>query len=405
MSDLNATPSASRVAIGLFGRRNTGKSSLLNAISGQQIAVTSDVAGTTTDPVYRSMEMLPIGPVVLIDTAGLDDEGELGALRIEKTYEALRKCHLAVVVCDAKRGVGDEEITLIAELRHRKIPSIAVLNKCDANAVSDEELARIQKQIGIPMVCASAATGEGIDKVKQLIIDNARLAEEDPPLVEGLVRPGDIAVLVTPIDTGAPKGRMILPQQQTIRDILDHDAVCVVTKQSELTLTLQSLKKPPVVVITDSQAFAEVSAKTPVDIPMTSFSMLFARQKGDLEEMVRGALRVNTLRAGDRVLIVEGCTHHRQSDDIGTVKLPRWIRSIAGDDIQFEWASGAHYPKDISKYALIVHCGGCMLNRNEMRYRVGAAREAGVPITNYGVLIAHVLGILPRAAAPFGIRI
>ncbi len=401
MSDLNATPTASRVAIGLFGRRNAGKSSLLNAITGQQVAVTSKVAGTTTDPVFKSMELLPIGPVVLIDTAGLDDEGELGTLRVEKTYEALRKCHLAVVVCDAKDGITAEETALIDELRRRKIPCVGVLNKSDTAQLTEEDVARISKQAGIPMVCTSATTGEGIGEVKQLITDNARFAEDDPSLVEGLVKAGDIAVLVTPIDTGAPKGRMILPQQQTIRDVLEKDCIAVVAKESELTLTLERLGAPPAVVITDSQAFARVSAETPEDVPLTSFSILFARQKCDLAEMVRGARRVNTLKAGDRVLIVEGCTHHRQKDDIGTVKLPRWITGIAGSGIAFEWASGAHYPRNIADYALIVHCGGCMLNRNEMRYRVKTAREAGVCITNYGVLIAHVLGILPRAVKPF----
>ncbi|MFA9381898.1 MAG: [FeFe] hydrogenase H-cluster maturation GTPase HydF [Acetanaerobacterium sp.] len=401
MSDLNATPMANRVAIGLFGRRNAGKSSLINAITGQAVAVTSEVAGTTTDPVYKSMELLPIGPVVFIDTAGLDDEGALGALRVEKTYEALRKCHLAVLVCDAREGITPLETAFIEELCRRKIPCVCVLNKCDAVTLPDEDLARLRTSVSLPMVCASAVTGAGIDEVKHLIVENARFEDEEPSLVSGLLSGGDIAVLVTPIDKAAPKGRLILPQQQTIRDIIEHDAIAVVTKEQELQHTLSRLSEPPAIVITDSQAFLKVSADTPAHIPLTSFSILFARQKSDLAEMVRGSKHIEDLKPGDRVLIVEGCTHHRQSDDIGTVKIPRWIRQLAGQEICFDWVSGAQYPKDVSPYALIVHCGGCMLNRNEMRYRVLTARKAGVFITNYGVLIAHVLGILPRAVAPF----
>ncbi len=401
MNNLNATPSAGRTAIGLFGLRNTGKSSLLNALAGQPVAVTSAMAGTTTDPVVRSMELAPVGPVVLIDTAGLDDEGELGALRIEKTYEALRRCHLAVVVCDIQNGITEEEESLIAELRLRKIPCVAALNKCDLVQLPENALEAVRTKAGIPTVCVSAATGEGIDRLLQLIVDNVHGAADDPSLVDGLIGAGDVAVLVTPIDAGAPKGRLILPQQQTIRDILEHDAIAVVAKDSELPLALGRLTQPPAVVITDSQAFARVAAAVPAYIPLTSFSILFARQKCDLAEMVRGARRASTLTAGDRVLIVEGCTHHRQTDDIGTVKLPRWITSLAGPGIRFEWASGAHYPQDISQYALIVHCGGCMLNRNEMAYRVQTARAAGVGITNYGVLIAHATDILRRAVSPF----
>lgn len=404
MENMNSTPLASRFTVGIFGRRNAGKSSLINAVTGQDIAVTSDVPGTTTDPVYKAMELLPLGPIVLIDTGGLDDEGELGALRVEKTYEVLRKCNLALIVADARQGLSEFETEFIDQLKGRKIPAVLVLNKCDqceGAAPGPEELKRIRELVRIPVVLASAATGTGIDEIKKEIVLNSGLEEAEPALVGDLIRPGDIAVLVTPIDKGAPKGRLILPQQQTIREIIERDATAVITKENGLGLTLQGLKSQPAIVITDSQAFRQVSEATPAGIPMTSFSILFARQKADLTEMVRGVKRMETLASGDRVLIVEGCTHHRQSDDIGKVKIPRWIRQISGADIRFEWASGACYPKDISGYDLIIHCGGCMLNRREMQYRTEKAREQGVAITNYGVLIAYVMGILPRALAPF----
>lgn len=401
MENMNATPMASRFAIGLFGRRNAGKSSLINALTGQSIALTSDVPGTTTDPVYKAMELLPLGPVVLIDTAGLDDTGELGALRVEKTWEVLRKCNLALVVADAAEGITALEKEFIEELKRRKIPAVLALNKCDGGAAEAGKAETAAKQAGIPAVCVSARTGFGVDEVKRRIVQNAGLEEAEPALVGDLIRPGQVAVLVTPIDKAAPKGRLILPQQQTIRDIIESDAVAVITKEHELRLTLERLKEPPAIVITDSQAFLKVSADTPPEIPMTSFSILFARQKADLTEMVRGVRRIERLADGDRVLIVEGCTHHRQSDDIGTVKIPRWIRQMAGGGVEFEWASGACFPKDTSGYALVVHCGGCMLNRREMQYRVERAKEQGTAVTNYGVLIAYVLGILPRALEPF----
>ena len=400
-NDMNATPIANRFTIGLFGRRNAGKSSLINALTGQSIAVTSDVAGTTTDPVYKTMELLPIGPVVFIDTAGLDDTGELGQLRIDKTYEVLRKCNLAVVVVDAEEGLTDFEIDLVDELRQRDIPSVCILNKCDRQTFSDEELDELKQVIKIPLLCASATTGFGIDAVKKIIIENSNYEDIEPALVGDLVHSGEIAVLVTPIDKAAPKGRLILPQQQTIRDIIEIDAMALITKEHELKRTFERLAQPPAIVITDSQAFLKVSADTPKDIPMTSFSILFARQKSDLAEMVRGLRKIEQLKDGDKVLIVEGCTHHRQADDIGKVKIPRWIRQLACVDIQFEWASGASYPKDINKFQLIVHCGACMLNRKEMQYRINKARQQGISITNYGMLIAYVQGILPRALAPF----
>jgi [FeFe] hydrogenase H-cluster maturation GTPase HydF len=401
MASLNETPLANRFTIGIFGRRNAGKSALVNALTGQAIAVTSPVAGTTTDPVYKAMELLPVGPVVFIDTAGLDDTGELGKLRIEKTYEVLRKTNLALVVADGESGITRFETEFIEQLKRRKIPCICILNKCDRKTLIAKELENARQLVKVPLVCASALNGMGIAELKKQIIANAHFEEAEPALVGDLIHPGDLAVLVTPIDKAAPKGRLILPQQQTIRDIIESDAMAIITKEHELKLTFESLNKPPAIVITDSQAFLKVAADTPAAIPMTSFSILFARQKTDLVEMVRGVKRLERLAPGDKVLIVEGCTHHRQSDDIGTVKIPRWIRQIAGGEIQFAWASGACYPRDISEYALIVHCGGCMLNRREMQYRTEKAREQGVYLTNYGVLIAYVMGILPRALRPF----
>ncbi|MCM1564952.1 MAG: [FeFe] hydrogenase H-cluster maturation GTPase HydF [Dehalobacter sp.] len=401
MENMNATPMASRFAIGLFGKRNAGKSSLINAITGQDIAITSDVPGTTTDPVYKAMELLPIGPVVLIDTAGLDDVDGLGALRVEKTYEVLRKCNLAIVAVDVQLGISEFEAEFIEQLKRRKVPSVCVLNKCDKGVLDAGELEKLKELAGIPLICASTINGFGIDEIKKQIVANSGLEDAEPALVSDLIHAGDIAVLVTPIDKSAPKGRLILPQQQTIRDIIESDAMVIVTKEHELKLTLERLKTPPAIVITDSQAFLKVSADTPPGIPVTSFSILFARQKADLAEMVRGVRRIEKLAPGDKVLIVEGCTHHRQSDDIGKVKIPRWIRQIAGGGIEFEWASGACFPKDISGYAVIIHCGGCMLNRREMQYRVQKARERSTSVTNYGILIAYVMGILPRALRPF----
>ncbi|NBJ15149.1 MAG: [FeFe] hydrogenase H-cluster maturation GTPase HydF [Dehalobacter sp. 4CP] len=401
MENMNATPMASRFAIGLFGKRNAGKSSLINAITGQDIAITSDVPGTTTDPVYKAMELLPIGPVVLIDTAGLDDVDGLGALRVEKTYEVLRKCNLAIVVADVQLGISEFEVEFIEQLKRRKILAVCVLNKCNKGVPDAGELEKLKELAGIPLICASTINGFGIDEIKKQIVANSGLEDAEPALVSDLIHAGDIAVLVTPIDKSAPKGRLILPQQQMIRDIIESDAMVIVTKEHELKLTLERLKTPPAIVITDSQAFLKVSADTPPGIPMTSFSILFARQKADLAEMVRGVRRIEKLAPGDKVLIVEGCTHHRQSDDIGKVKIPRWIHQIAGGGIEFEWASGACFPKDISGYAVIIHCGGCMLNRREMQYRVQKARECGTSITNYGILIAYVMGILPRALRPF----
>lgn len=398
---MNETPLANRISIAIFGKRNAGKSSLINTITGQQIAVTSHVAGTTTDPVYKTMELLPLGPIVIADTAGLDDDSELGTQRMEKTYEVLRKTHLAIVVVSAIEGITDFEKNFVGDLKMREIPAIGVINKTDLQDIPPEKLNEFASLLSIPFTAVSAKTGQGIDKLKQLIIKYAKYDDTELSLVGGLIRPGGMAVLVTPIDKAAPKGRLILPQQQTIRDILECDATAVVTKEHELKQTLNNLSVKPDIVITDSQAFLKVAADTPEDIPMTSFSILFARQKGNLAELVKGLKRIESLKSGDKVLIAEGCTHHRQSDDIGKVKIPRWIRQITGSDINFEWTSGVSYPKDINQYAVIIHCGGCMLNRREMQYRIKYAREHGVYITNYGMLIAYVQGICKRALRPF----
>lgn len=394
MQDMNATPISSRFTIGIFGRRNAGKSSLINAITKQNTALISAVPGTTTDPVYKAMEILPIGPVVFIDTAGLDDNGTLGLQRVEKSYEVLRKCHFVIVVTD-EAGITQFEEDFIAQLKSRKINFIVVFNKCDEH---DPE---IKETLGFPFVCVSTFQNKGIEEVKKQIIAHSGTEYIQPTLVDSLIKAGDIAVLVTPIDSSAPKGRLILPQQQTIRDILELGAMAVVTKETELKQTLASLKAPPTIVITDSQAFKQVAADTPSDIPLTSFSILFARQKADLSEMVRGVKQIESLSKGDRILIVEGCTHHRQDDDIGKVKIPRWINQIVGDGLHYDWTAGACYPKEIAAYSLIIHCGGCMLNRREMHYRVEKSREKGVYITNYGVLIASVTGILARSLKPF----
>lgn len=401
MKDMNTTPLASRWVIGIFGKRNVGKSSLLNALTGQEIAVTSPVPGTTTDPVHKAMELLPLGPVVLVDTAGLDDSEALGQKRIEKTYEVLRKCDLALVVVNSAAGISSLETKFVDRLKRENIPFLFVFNQCDRSLPPKDEIRLLAERMKAPVVPVSALSGFGIETLKQEIIACSLPFETEPPLLHDLIQEGETAVLVTPIDKSAPKGRLILPQQQTIRALLDSGAVAVVTKEDQLKQTLRNLHQPPAIVITDSQAFAKVSEATPDEILMTSFSILFARQKADLCEMVRGLLRIKQLLPGEKVLIAEGCTHHRQSDDIGLLKIPQWIRQIAGNEIFFEWESGGHYPSDLSAYAVVVHCGGCMLNQKEMRYRINQAREQGVGITNYGLLIAFALGILPRALLPF----
>jgi len=394
--NLNTTPVSSRLHIGIFGRRNAGKSKLINALTRQDVALVSSVAGTTTDPVFKTMEILPIGPVVIIDTAGLDDEGELGEMRVERTYRVLNKTDLAILVVDAEFGAQIHEIEAIKRIKDKKIPMVGVLNKADIKKYTPEDKHKWQKMLGVELIETSAQTGAGIDDLIMAIIRKAPGDDSNKSLIDGLLSPNDIAVLVVPIDKAAPKGRLILPQQQVIRDILDIGAIAVVTRQHELQKTLESLSKKPAIVITDSQEFKTVDQITPEDIPLTSFSILLARQKGDLDELTRGLKAVDELKPGDNVLIAEACTHHRQDEDIGTVKIPRWLNSRAGGELNFEWASGMSFPIDISRFKLIIHCGACMINRREMMYRISLAKAKHVPIVNYGILIAHLNGTRGR---------
>lgn len=395
------TPRGARLHIAIFGRRNAGKSSLINALTNQDIALVSDVPGTTTDPVYKAMEILPLGPVVIIDTAGIDDVGDLGALRVERTFQVLNKTDLAVLVIEPEAGVIDYERELAADIRKRNIPIVAVAAKSDLGQYDPAAAAAWSAALGEPILAVSAKNGQGIEELKRAIIQKAPDNWEGPPVIGDLLNPGDTVVLVVPIDLAAPKGRLILPQVQTIRDILDHDAYSVVVKERELREALAGLRHKPRIVVTDSQEFLKAAADTPDDVWLTSFSILFARYKGDLETLVAGAKAIDSLKPGDRVLIAEGCTHHRQADDIGRVKIPRWLRQAVGGDLVFEWVSGGDFPRDLASFSLIVHCGACMLNRRAMLHRLSVARESGVPIVNYGVLIAHIHGILPRALAPF----
>ncbi|WP_265447223.1 [FeFe] hydrogenase H-cluster maturation GTPase HydF [Acetivibrio straminisolvens] len=390
---LNETPSANRVHIGFFGKRNAGKSSIVNAVTGQDLAVVSDVKGTTTDPVYKAMELLPLGPVVIIDTPGIDDEGTLGELRVKKSRQVLNKTDIAVLVIDAACGKSEDDEKLIELFNKKEIKYVVVYNKADLN---EQEETENDNEIYV-----SAKTGYNIDKLKEKIASLAATDDITHKIVGDLINPSDFVVLVVPIDKAAPKGRLILPQQQTIRDILESDAVAIVVKENELKNTLNSLGKKPKLVITDSQAFKMVAADTPEDINLTSFSILFARYKGNLEIAVKGAKTLDSLNDGDTVLISEGCTHHRQCDDIGTVKLPRWINNYTKKQLNFEFTSGTEFPEDLSRYKLIVHCGGCMLNEREMKYRYKYAVEQNVPITNYGILIAYIHGILKRSLAIF----
>ena len=405
---LNSTPSGERLHIGIFGRRNAGKSSIINALTGQKLAIVSDVAGTTTDPVQKAMELLPLGPVVMIDTPGLDDVGELGELRVRKAHQMLNKCDIALLVIDGTGGFTDEDLRIFSGILEKKIPYAIVLNKSDLVTEDDRKKALTDKLSpaqanGIPdseslrALWVSAETGSGISELKEMIAAIAPQEDPDHRIVGDLIEPGDIIVLVVPVDKAAPKGRLILPQQQTIRDILDSDASAVVVKETGYKETLGSLAKKPRLVITDSQVFGRVAAETPADIPFTSFSVLFARYKGELRSLVEGAHALDSLKDGDRVLISEGCSHHRQCGDIGTEKLPAWIKKHSGKDIGFEFTSGTEFPAEPGSYALIVHCGGCMLNEREMKYRIRCAADAGVPMTNYGTAIAHMNGILDKS--------
>ena len=390
---LNNTPMAERIHIGIFGKRNAGKSSIINAMTGQDLAIVSDIAGTTTDPVLKAMELLPLGPVVIIDTPGLDDEGELGKLRVQKAYQVLNKTDIAVVVIDGFVGMTAEDEAILERIRAKNIPYIIVKNKSDLKVAEEGE----------NTISVSAKTGRNIYELKERIAALVPSEDMTRKIVGDLLEPNDFAVLVVPIDSAAPKGRLILPQQQTIRDILEAGAVSIVTRDHELKETLASLGKRPKLVITDSQIFGRVSKEVPADIQLTSFSILMARYKGDLVPNVKGARALENLKDGDTVLISEGCTHHRQCEDIGTVKLPRWIKEHTGKELNFQFTSGTEFPLDLSPYALIVHCGGCMLNEREMKYRLKCAEDQGIPMTNYGICIAYINGILERSLAPFGI--
>jgi [FeFe] hydrogenase H-cluster maturation GTPase HydF len=398
--DLQATPSGERVHISIFGRRNAGKSSLVNALTGQPVAIVSDVPGTTTDPVSKAMELLPIGPVVLIDTAGIDDTGDLGELRVKKTLRVLERTDVAILVVEAGQVPGSFEDDLADKIRSRNIPMVLVAAKTDRSH-DPGPLASWAAGRALRPVACSATTGVGIDAVRQAVVEIAPSALAEPILVGDLIAPGDTVVLVVPIDKAAPKGRLILPQVMVLRDVLDHDAAALVVKERELKNALESLGKKPRLVVTDSQAFLKVAADTPRDVPMTGFSILMARYRGNLEDFVDGARALRSLRPGQRVLISEGCTHHRQADDIGTVQIPRWLRQVVGGEIFCGHSSGLGFPEDLSSYDLVVHCGSCMLNRREVLHRQREAKAAGVPMTNYGIVLAQVHGILERALEPF----
>ena len=389
---LNNTPSAERVHIGFFGRRNAGKSSVVNAFTGQSLAVVSEVKGTTTDPVMKSMELLPMGPVVIIDTPGFDDEGSLGELRVKKTKQVLNRADCAVLVVDATQGKTPADQELITLFQQKELPYLIAYNKTDLTAAPP---------LGENELAVSAVTREGIEELKERVARLTRSPSEGKRLVGDLLTPGDLVVLVTPIDSAAPKGRLILPQQQTIRDVLDSDCTAIVVKENTLADTLAKLGAKPRMVITDSQAFAQVDRDTPKDIPLTSFSILMARYKGFLTDAVQGVAAIDTLQDGDKVLIAEGCTHHRQCEDIGTVKIPKWLREYTGKALQLEHSSGRDFPEDLTPYKLVIHCGGCMLGEREITYRRKTAADNGVSFTNYGITIAHLKGILKRSVELF----
>ncbi len=391
---LNDTVSAERIHIGFFGLRNAGKSSVVNAVTNQELAVVSDVKGTTTDPVKKAMELLPIGPVVIIDTPGIDDEGYLGEKRVKKTQEILAKTDVAILVVDATKGKTEQDEELINEFKRRNLSYIVVFNKSDI----------LEKGIdlGENEILVSAQTRESIEELKEKIGSLSKSKGESKYIVSDLIKKGDLVVLCTPIDESAPKGRLILPQQLTIRDILDGNAVCITCQDTELKETLEKLSVKPKLVITDSQVFGKVSEIVPKDIKLTSFSILMARYKGDLDSLVKGANKLKDIKNGDKILISEGCTHHRQCNDIGTVKIPDWIRKYTGAEPEFSFTSGGEFPNDISSFSLVVHCGGCMLNEKEMKNRMRISEEQGVPMVNYGVAIARMNGILDRSLEVFG---
>ena len=399
---MNQTPASERVHVSFFGKRNAGKSSIINAVTGQDLAIVSSVMGTTTDPVYKTMELLPLGPVMVIDTPGIDDEGELGALRVRKSYQVLNKTDIAILVIDSTAGKGEEELELIHRFHKKGIPYLIVYNKIDL--LSTEKIKDLAMSVRAEEVLVSASDGMNIQELKEKI---ASLKPEDThkyPLIQDLIDPLDLVILVVPIDKAAPKGRLILPQQQTIRDILERGALSLVVRDTELKSTLDHFLAQgvcPKLVVTDSQAFARVSKAVPENITLTSFSILFSRYKGELETQLKGIAALSSIEDGDRILIAEGCTHHRQCGDIGTCKMPEWIRNYTGKKPVFEFTSGTEFPDDVSSYKMVVHCGGCMLNEREMKYRIACCQDQGVPITNYGILIAQVTGILKRSLGPF----
>lgn len=397
---MNAAPRGVRLHIGIFGRRNVGKSSLLNAMTRQQVSIVSPEPGTTTDPVEKSMELLPLGPVLFIDTAGLDDVGALGAQRVERTMKVLDRTELAILVL-AEEGLGSLEIGLLDAFEQRKIPVLPVLNKSDLAKPADATMDRLLHR-GLKPVVASAASGTGMAEIREALVD---LAPDDylnaPTILSDLVPPGECAVLVVPVDKEAPKGRLILPQSQAIRDLLDHDAYAIVVKERELREALDRLKRKPALVVTDSQAFLKVAGDTPPDVPLTSFSILFARQKGDLLQFARGALAIDNLKPGDRIAMAEACSHHPIGEDIGRVKIPRWLGQYIGGSLEIQQLQGRDFVSDPKEYKLVIHCGSCMLNRREVLSRIFACNRAGVPITNYGMAIAYSLGIFERALQPF----
>lgn len=401
MNSLSQTPQSERTHIALFGRRNTGKSSLLNALTGQQAALVSDIKGTTTDPVAKSMELPPLGPVVIFDTPGIDDNSLLGEMRIKRTKEVLARTDIAILVSETTKAIGSYELDFIELVKKQQIPLIIVLNKSDLHDLSSSILQRTAERYGIRVIQVSAQSGEGIATLLQLLSTTTLEVSEPRTLIRDLLHPGEVVVLVTPIDEGAPKGRLILPQQQTIREIIEADAIALVTREHTLNQTLQALKQNPALVITDSQVFPLVATTIPAPVPLTSFSILFARYRGELQHLVHGAAAIAKLRDGDRILMAEGCTHHRQCNDIGTVKIPGWLQQTINAKVTFDHFSGKGYPEDLSPYALIIHCGACMLTQREMQNRINQALTSGIPITNYGILIAKLNHLLDRALQPF----
>lgn len=412
------TPMANRPHIAVFGKRNAGKSSLINALTNQELAIVSEVPGTTADPVYKSMELLPLGPVVIIDTAGIDDTGSLGELRVKKTMEVIRKTDLAIVVVDPTKGVNSYEIDLIKKLKEYKTEIVVVINKIDLlisgtvdKIIKDNfkkdilnkipDINNIKDKLGLEPVVVSASKSTGIEELRDSVVEKIPADNEEPSIIGDLIEPGEFVVLVVPIDSAAPKGRLILPQVQTLRDILDHGGMGIVCKETELEQTLVTLGKKPKIVVTDSQAFAMVNELVPEDILLTGFSVLFARYKGDLRLYIKGAKKLKKLKTGSKILIAEACTHRRQTDDIGTVKIPDWLRSKVGENLVFDHVAGREYPDNLKEYDLILHCGGCMLNRKEVLSRLQEADKAEIPVINYGMAIAQLHGILDRALQPF----